>query len=134
MAVEISTALLDQMRAEAKASPAQEICGLLLGAGDTVAEARACRNVAADPARRFEIDPAALLAAHRSARAGGSALLGSYHSHPRGTASPSACDAEAASPDGSLWLILANGEVRGWRAVAGGAVHGRFDPMVLSPV
>ena len=122
----ISSELLRQVRAEADASPTTEICGLLLGHGGMVEEARACRNVAADARRRFEIDPAALLAAHRAARAGGPSILGCYHSHPSGRAEPSACDAAAAA-NGWLWLIVARGETRAWRAVENGAWHGRFD-------
>jgi proteasome lid subunit RPN8/RPN11 len=133
MDVRISSALLDRLLAEARDTPEREICGLLFGTRAAIVEAHSCRNVADDPARRFEIDPAALLAAHRAARAGGPALVGSYHSHPSGSATPSACDAQAASPDGAVWIIMAGGEARGWRAVADGAVHGRFDPVALSP-
>lgn len=101
------------------------------GEGVTIGEARPCRNVAADPARRFEIDPAALLAAHRAARAGGPAILGCYHSHPSGVAEPSACDAAAAEPNGWLWLIVAGDQVRGFRAVGTGMLHGRFEEECL---
>jgi proteasome lid subunit RPN8/RPN11 len=127
----VSTELLRLIREEAAATPEVEVCGLLLGRDGRVDEARPCRNVAADPARRFEIDPAALLAAHRAARAGGPAVLGCYHSHPSGRAEPSPCDAAAAEPNGWLWLIVAAGEVRGWRAGDEGVVLGRFDPVRL---
>jgi proteasome lid subunit RPN8/RPN11 len=130
MTPRISTDLRRRLVAAAAASPGAEICGLLLGRDGAVAEARACRNVAADPATRFEIDPAALFAAHRAARAGGPAILGCYHSHPSGRAVPSACDAAAAEPNGWLWLIVAGEEVRGWRAVIAGAIWGRFDEAV----
>jgi proteasome lid subunit RPN8/RPN11 len=103
----------------------------LLGHGDTVVEARACRNVHPNPATHFEIDPAPLLAAHRAARAGGARVIGHYHSHPSGAPTPSLTDAACAAPDGSLWLIAASGEVRAWRAVPHGALHGRFDPVAL---
>ena len=119
-----------QIVAEAWASP-DEICGLLLG--DPI-EARSCANVHPEPARHFEIDPAALLRAHREARAGGAAVIGHYHSHPSGDPTPSRADAASAAPDGSVWLIVAGGTVRAWRAVDGGTVHGRFDPAVIAPV
>jgi desampylase len=130
--VEISSALLGRLLGEAAGEPDREICGLLFGSDGAITEATPARNVAADPSRRFEIDPAALLAAHRAARAGGPRLIGSYHSHPSGEATPSACDAEAAAPDGGLWLIIAGGEVRAWRAGPSGALHGRFDPVALA--
>ncbi len=127
MELTISSELLRLIVAEAAASPEVEVCGLLLGHGETIGEVRSCRNVAADPARRFEIDPAALLVAHRQARAGGAAILGCYHSHPSGKAEPSPCDAAAAEPNGWWWLIVAREEVRAWRAVKAGAWCGRFE-------
>ncbi|MBW6525611.1 Mov34/MPN/PAD-1 family protein [Sphingomonas sp. RHCKR7] len=128
--IEISIRLRDELVAAAAAS-ADEVCGLLLGRGARVERALPCRNVAATPATRFELDPAALLAAHRAARAGGAAVLGHYHSHPSGDARPSPRDAADAAPDDSLWLIVAGGAVTAWRAVADGALHGRFDAVAM---
>jgi proteasome lid subunit RPN8/RPN11 len=75
------------VEAALRAFPA-EACGLLLGQEGHIMEARACANVAPDPLRHFEIDPAALIAAHRASRAGGLAVLGYFHSHPNGLARP----------------------------------------------
>ena len=130
MTARISTALLRRMIADAAAAP-DEICGLLFGAADAIAAAQPCRNVAADPATRFEIDPAALLAAHRAARNGGPAPIGCYHSHPTGDPTPSPRDAADAAPDGSLWLIVAGGKARLFRALPHGALHDRFDAVEL---
>ncbi len=101
--------------AEAARAAPLECCGLLLGRGDRVLEARAAANVAADPARHFEIDPAALFAAHRAARSGSLELVGYYHSHPRGHPVPSATDCAHASGDERIWAIIAGGEVTFWR-------------------
>ena len=98
----------------ARAHP-RECCGLLLGEGDVVREVRPAANVHAAPERHFEIDPAALIAAHRAARAGGPALLGYYHSHSAGPPEPSATDRAAASGDGRIWAIVGQGAVRLWR-------------------
>lgn len=129
MYVTISTDALATIRADVAANPDREACGLLLGQGPHVATAQPCRNVAADPAQRFEIDPAALLAAHRAARSGGAAVLGHYHSHPAGSPVPSPRDAADAAPDGALWLIVGAREARLWRAVADGRLENRFDPV-----
>ncbi len=131
MEVRISSDILDRIVAETMASPDREVCGLLLGEPACVAGVRSCRNVAADPAIRFEIDPAQLLAAHRAARTGGAAIVGHYHSHPTGIAAPSRQDAADAAPDGSLWLIAAGGVVTAWRAGPDGPVHDRFTPVAL---
>ena len=131
MGLRISIVDRDMILSAAAASPEREVCGLLLGAGLTVARVVPCRNVASDPARRFEIDPAALLAAHRAARSGAPAVIGHYHSHPVGRAAPSPRDAADAAPDGSIWVIVADGVMTAWRAVRAGALHDRFDPLAI---
>lgn len=128
--VAISSQLLARLLAEAAASPTIEVCGLLFGADDQIDAALGCRNVAASPATAFEIDPAALIAAHRAMRAGGPRLIGHYHSHPTGMAEPSARDAAAAVP-GDFWLILGAGEARLWRSVVGGRRLDCFEPVSL---
>ena len=123
--------MLHRILAEAVAS-GEEICGLLLRAPDGTISAQACANVHPSPAMWFELDPAALLAAHRAARSGGDAVIGHYHSHPSGDAMPSLTDAAQAAADGAVWLIVTgNGEARAWRAVRDGAAHGRFDPLTI---
>jgi proteasome lid subunit RPN8/RPN11 len=91
-----------------------EACGLLLGGADGVlAQVVPCANVAPDPARHFEIDPAALIAALRAERGGGVRVLGYYHSHPSGKPAPSPIDAAMAARDGRIWAIVAGGRI-GW--------------------
>ena len=121
MSVTISSELLVRLLAEAEASPDAEICGLLFGGAGRVEAAEACANVAANPARAFEIDPKALFAAHRRARGGGLAVIGHYHSHPSGSPVPSPRDAAQAMGDGAVWVIVGGGEARAWRSVEVGA-------------
>lgn len=131
MTASISRVLLDRILEAARTSPNREICGLLLGRGDRIATILPTANVAADPARRFEIDPAVLIAAHRRARDGEEAVLGHYHSHPGGAVIPSSCDAVMAHADGALWLICDGAGRHGlWRA-RGGGLHDMFDPVDL---
>jgi desampylase len=115
----ISLTCVNRLLAEAAENPDREICGLLFGSVARIEQAVATANFAARSEDTFEIDPAALIAAHRAERAGGPRLVGHYHSHPSGSAEPSARDAAAAEP-GSLWLILGGGEARLWRAGAQG--------------
>ena len=93
---------------------------MLFGTEGRIEAAEACANVAENPARRFEIDPAALFAAHRRARNGGPQVIGHYHSHPSGHAVPSARDAAQAMGDGAVWMILGGGVARAWRSVDSG--------------
>lgn len=125
--------MLARIAREAAADPAREVCGLLTG-DDVVSGTIACANVAADPARAFEIDPAALIAAHRDERRGGPALAGCYHSHPTGKAWPSARDAANAAPDGWLWLIAGGGRIAAFLAVEAGEIHGRFAAVGIEAV
>ena len=122
MQVTIVKGLFEQIVAMAAESPI-EICGLLFGDTYRIDAVEPCRNVAPDPSRTFEIDPGALIAAHRAGRTGGPRIVGSYHSHPvSGMAWPSPRDAAAAEPDGSLWLIATHDDPRG---------RGRADPRTV---
>jgi proteasome lid subunit RPN8/RPN11 len=121
MDVKISRTLLDEILVAA-AGQRQEICGLLLGEEGRIDAILPAANVAPDPARHFELDPAVLLRAHRAARAGGPRIVGHYHSHPSGHPVPSTTDAACAVPDGSLWLIVGTGVARLWRAGPGEGV------------
>lgn len=93
----------------------RECCGILLGAGDRIEVIRPAANVHPHPARHFEIDPQALVDAHRAARQGGPQVLGYYHSHPNGLAEPSATDRAMAHRAGEIWAIVADGAVSLWR-------------------
>lgn len=115
MFLSVTSDVIATLVAEAARAAPAECCGLLLGRGGLVSKARPAANVAAQPLRRFEIDPAVLLQAHRDARGGGPELLGYYHSHPAGHPVPSATDCEHASGDGRAWAIVAKGEVAFWR-------------------
>lgn len=99
----------------------RECCGILRGTGRHVRAVELAKNVAPDPARHFEIDPATLVAAHKSARAGGLPLLGYFHSHPNGLAAPSPTDVAQAAPDGLIWLIIASHSISAWRPTVCGA-------------
>ncbi|MDO7836194.1 M67 family metallopeptidase [Sphingobium sp. HBC34] len=133
MTVAISRALLDHIMALAAASR-DEVCGLLLGREGVIEAIVPAVNVAPDPSRHFELDPATLIAAYRAARAGGPAVIGHYHSHPSGVAAPSATDAACAAPDGRLWLIVGGGDATLWRAGPGTAVNAHFTKMLLDSV
>lgn len=120
MDVQVTSGVMATLREEAEKAAPNECCGLLLGRGGRITEARAAENVADDPLRQFEIDPAALLAAHKQARAGGPELLGYYHSHPDGHPAPSATDCEHASGDARVWAIIAGADVTFWLDGEGG--------------
>jgi len=133
MIFRIASGLVKEMHRLAATGAPDEVCGLLLGRAGDILALREARNVAADRKRRFEIDPAVLLATHREVRGLGMAVIGHYHSHPHGSTVPSARDAARALENGQLWLIIACAKIEGWMAVSGhaDAVHGRFIPVVI---
>src|SRR3546814_13534494 len=72
MTISISRALLNRILADAAKDSGAERCGLLLGEAARICDVRFAANVAPEPACHFELDPAVLLDAHRTARNGGS--------------------------------------------------------------
>jgi proteasome lid subunit RPN8/RPN11 len=115
MELVVTSQALAAMRAAAAAAHPHEACGLLLGEGGWITEARATANVHPAPATHFELDPQALIDALRAARAGGPEVVGYYHSHPSGPPEPSATDRASASGAGRVWAIIARDDVRFWQ-------------------
>lgn len=128
MTLQISTMLHRRLLALAGNDPAHEVCGLLLGSADVIEAIVEAANVAADPAQTFEIDPRVQIGAIKSARSGGLPVIGCYHSHPGGNASPSQLDLEMAQA-GSVWLIIAERQILGWRRS-----EGRFNAIPIRVV
>lgn len=108
-------------RAAAQLAP-EEACGILLGEGDRITAFTPAKNVHPAPRNHFEIDPQALIDAHRSARNKGAQVLGYFHSHPSGDASPSRTDSDMAAGDGAVWAIHGKNEITFWRSTAAGFV------------
>jgi len=97
---------VDDIVAHARAAAPDECCGLLLGRDDAIVESVRATNVAADPVRRFVLDPKDHIDERRRARERGLAVAGFYHSHPRSPAEPSASDLAEASYPEHLYLIV----------------------------
>lgn len=131
MKLVISSALIGQIQSLAKDHAPEEVCGVLLGENGHVEQIIRSANVAIDPQRHFEIDPAVLISAERAARSAGPAIIGYFHSHPTGDLSPSQTDADCAAADGRIWLIVNGRQAAAWRAVDQGEISGRFDPITL---
>lgn len=105
----------------ARAAHPLEACGLLIGpSGGRIDAATVARNVATQPAHRFEIDPGHLAQWQRRAREQGRALIGCWHSHPDGRLEPSAHDHVGARWPGLLWLIVGGEAMALWQPMARG--------------
>jgi proteasome lid subunit RPN8/RPN11 len=104
--IRVARVALDTIVAHAREEAPAECCGLLLGAGRSIADAARARNAAGDPRSRFVIDPKDHIDLRREARSRGLDVLGFYHSHPRSSAGPSPTDLAEASYPGHLYLIV----------------------------
>jgi proteasome lid subunit RPN8/RPN11 len=97
--VYIATAACDAIARHAAEAWPEECCGLLIADGPAIVEAAPARNIAAEPRRRFQIDPADHFAAIRASRLAGRRVVGAYHSHPMGEPQPSPTDLAEAFDD-----------------------------------
>ena len=98
------------IRRLAEAAYPHEGCGVLIGAHDAgtavVAEATSGRNLWSERlADRYDLDPADILAADRSARARGLDVVGFWHSHPDHPARPSQFDSDRAWIDYAYLIV-----------------------------
>lgn len=113
MQVFLARAARQRIVTASHAAHPNEACGLLFGERSgrlvRVMQASVAGNVAPEPWHRFEVDPAHLFAAHRAAREGGPPILGVWHSHPQGSATPSRHDRDGVGDPQWLWLIAAPG-------------------------
>ncbi|GGD57707.1 peptidase [Erythrobacter arachoides] len=122
MALKVSSTVIDSLAITAEQAAPHECCGILLGHAGEISGALPADNVHPSPETHFEIDPRTLIEAHRRARAGGPAIVGYYHSHPRGPAAPSATDRAMAAGDGMAWAIIGPDAITWWRDTPTGFV------------
>ncbi|MEL6877118.1 MAG: Mov34/MPN/PAD-1 family protein [Pseudomonadota bacterium] len=111
----VSAEMLEALTSIAQAAHPHEACGILTGQGMSISGMIEARNVHPAPATHFEIDPQALIDAHRAERAGGPQVMGYFHSHPSGDACPSEMDRAMSAGDGKVWAIVAAEGVMFWR-------------------
>jgi proteasome lid subunit RPN8/RPN11 len=131
---DVAASILDHAREGAAAAPPEEVCGVLGGrrAGreegtsgddgapgaddpsdadgdgaetDTVTATEPVPNVADDPRREYELDPAGTVATIDRLESAGLDVVGFYHSHPESDPVPSRTDERRATWPGYVYLI-----------------------------
>ncbi len=126
MAIPVTRDVATALAKAARDVHPREACGILTGTrtqdgAEQVTGFIPARNVHPSPETYFEIDPQALIDAHRAARTGDSPqVLGYFHSHPAGPARPSKTDIAMSAGDGMIWAIAGEGALGLYRAVEGG--------------
>ena len=111
---------LGQVRKVVEQAGESEEAGLLVGTPDgQIRKVIRSRNIAADTATTFEIDPRTIAATQKRAADEGLVLLGSWHSQPTGSAQPSRADLKGGVADLPMLIIGAKGgevrDVRVWQ-------------------
>jgi proteasome lid subunit RPN8/RPN11 len=124
--VTIRRHVLESVVAHARDSAPRECCGILLTDGlrrSVVNLALSAQNAETTRSeRRYVLGHAAHLAAVDMEAAGLARIVGYYHSHPRGDATPSPTDVERAAPDVTYLIVgLRNSRVAyaAWRLTRG---------------
>ena len=95
-----------QMFEHALSDSSHEICGLLGGDRERLTSYYPVKNIAADPARRYLMDPAEQIDALKKMRAQGESLAAIFHSHTDAPAHPSRADLDMAYYPDTCYLIL----------------------------
>ncbi len=139
MAIPVTRDVVSALARAAHDAHPQEACGILTGkrvqnGAEEITAFIPARNVHPSPETHFEIDPQALIDAHRAARTGdGPEVLGYFHSHPTGPAQPSETDIAMSAGDGMIWAIAGLSE--GGRALGlYRAVEGGFELLCRQPL
>lgn len=111
MVVNIEDSAYNGMIEHAEEGYPNEVCGVMIGKGNTVSEYRRCRNLNRERAHdRYELDPLSFNEADEWARSNKQEILGIYHSHPDHPSLPSEVDRERAWPD---WAYIILSVVKG---------------------
>ncbi len=123
--LDLSAERLEELVRHARASLPEECCGILIGLETGPGRARVCyavpvENVSTQRRKyEYQVPPLAILEAQRRAREEGLEIVGYYHSHPSGSAQPSALDRRNAWPDTCYVILGMRGgelvEVKSWR-------------------
>lgn len=117
-------AVVIRILTQAQKQPETEACGLLGAHNGEATHYYPVKNVAPDPATRFEMDPRQQIDVMKTLRENDEQLLAIVHSHPHSPPAPSAADVEEYGYPDAYYLIVSLDvkgvlEMRGYRRVDG---------------
>jgi proteasome lid subunit RPN8/RPN11 len=90
-AIHLTAGQWEQMQADVERRAPEEACGLLSGRGDRVQAVIPMTNALNSPVR-FRLNPQEQIQVFQHIEQNGWELIGIYHSHPQGPATPSRTD------------------------------------------
>ncbi len=119
-AIKMSRTLATRLLFEAQKQPDAEVCGFVSARDGVPQDIHPVTNIAPEPERRFDMDPAGQIAALRAIRKAGDEMLAIYHSHPSAPPEPSIHDLEGMGYPDALYLIISLNikgvlEMRAWQ-------------------
>lgn len=117
--------VVNRILAQAQQQPDTETCGLLGARNGEAARYYPVKNIAADPATRFEMDPRQQISVMKTLRENDEQLLAIVHSHPHSPPEPSATDLEEFGYPDAYYLIVSLDvkgvlEMRGYKRMDSG--------------
>jgi proteasome lid subunit RPN8/RPN11 len=104
--LELPRKLVNQILTHAQQHEHTESCGLVSESNGTPAHYYAVKNVAADPASRFEMEPRQQIEAMKHMREHGEELFAIVHSHPQSPPVPSTSDMHQAGYADAYYIIV----------------------------
>jgi desampylase len=138
--VRIDREALTAIVAHARRDAPNECCGLLIGRPAEILEAVPASNGASDPTKRYEISPVDYFSQIRRCRRINEqqgerfAVVGAYHSHPRGSHEPSETDDAQAFRDFVFVIVGLGGSAGGMQIGAYTLSDVRLRPVQLTVV
>jgi proteasome lid subunit RPN8/RPN11 len=113
--------LVNQILTHAQQHEHTEACGLISALNDIPAHYYAIKNIAAEPATRFEMEPGQQIAAMKHMREQGEELHAIVHTHPQTPPVPSISDIREAGYKDAYYIIVSLNtkgvlEMRAYRA------------------
>lgn len=104
--LELPRPLINQILAHAQQNPDEEICGLISSKNNNATKYYRIANVAENKARHFEMSGPQQIAAMKTMREQGEALMAIVHSHPEAPAIPSKLDKESNNYPDVYYLVV----------------------------
>jgi proteasome lid subunit RPN8/RPN11 len=123
----LASGILEQVTEHARTAYPNEGCGLLVG-NRSAERFIPMKNIAAS-ASDYEMDPAELIHVLRELRNSGEQLIGIYHSHPQGPATPSTKDIQRAYYPEAAHLIVSCEDLKRPRVAAFRIIDGAALPI-----
>jgi len=105
-AINLPRPVVNNLLKLAQSKTDKEVCGLISRQSNNEMKVYPVNNIASEPERFFEMDPAETINVMKQIRESEAELFAIFHSHPHSPAYPSKTDIEQAGYPNALYLII----------------------------